>query len=85
MRTFEKKGGGHPKNWKKGFEPKIFYGRKTLKKWKQKNVTVGTEDRTHDPSDTKPACCHGSIRITLNRHDERQNQYLVLTIRIASS
>ena len=31
----------------------------------KKNVNGGTEDRTHDPSDTKPACCHGSIRITL--------------------
>ena len=51
----------------------------------KKNVNGGTEDQTHDPSDTKPACNHGSIRISLNKYDERQNQYLVLTIRIASS
>ena len=51
----------------------------------KKNVNGGTEDRTHDPSDTKPACCHGSIKITLQICDEKQNQYLVLTIRIASS
>ena len=51
----------------------------------KKNVNGGTEDQTYDPSDTNPACCHGFIRITIYRLDERQNQYLVLTIRIASS
>ena len=71
MRTFENKGGGHPENWKKGFEPKIFYGRKTLKKWKQKNVNRFTESQTHDPTLTRHACCHGSIRNILTSIDER--------------
>ena len=73
MRTFENKGGGHPENWKKGFEPKIFYGRKTLKKWKQKNVNGVTESWTHDPLLTKPACYHGSIWNPLGIVDETQN------------
>ena len=51
----------------------------------KKNVKGVPEDRTHDPSHIRPACCHGSIRNTLKIMDERQNQNLLLTIRIASS
>ena len=51
----------------------------------KKNVKGVPEDRTHDPSHTRPACCHGSIRYILVKKEERQNQYLLLTIRIASS
>ena len=33
-----------------GFEPKIFYGRKTLKEMKATNVNGGEESRTRDPT-----------------------------------
>ena len=32
---------------------------------KEKNVSGGNKNQTHDPSNTRPACCHGSIRNTL--------------------
>ena len=71
VRTFENKGGGHSENWKKGFEPKIFLWKKNFEEMKANIVHGVTESRTHDPSFSRPACCHGSIRNTLMKHDER--------------